>query len=157
MRIKLIAVHKTDKEIYEKPLNHYKKRLSTLCDFEFIEIPGLKQGHCYAESEIKRREAELILQKLKKNEPFYLLDEKGKHYTSETLARLIAHAMLHSQTCLVFVIGGAFGFDPELYDKAVGKISLSSLTLPHQLARLVLVEQLYRCMTIIKGHPYHHR
>lgn len=157
MRIKLIAIHKTEKEIYETPVNHYKKRLSALCDFELIEIPGLKQANSLPNAELKRREGELILQKLKANEPFYLLDEKGKTYTSEAMASFISTSVLHGQSTIAFVIGGAFGFSDELYAKCSGKISLSSFTFPHQLARLVFVEQLYRCVNIIKGHPYHHR
>jgi 23S rRNA (pseudouridine1915-N3)-methyltransferase len=157
MRIKLIVIHKTEKEIYEKPVNHYINRLKTLCDFEMIEIQGLKNAHSLTETDVKNKEGQLILKSVKSQERLYLLDEHGKSYTSEQFAEFIKKSVLHGESAICFVIGGAFGFSDEMYAKAHGKINLSTFTFPHQLARLVFVEQIYRCMTIIKGHPYHHR
>jgi 23S rRNA (pseudouridine1915-N3)-methyltransferase len=157
MKIKVIALHKTEKENYEAPIKLYSKRLSAFCDFELIEIQGLKNATSFSAEEMKKKEGAFFLQKIKSNESVYLLDEKGKGYTSEQFADFISKSGLYGENAITFLIGGAFGFSDEIYALAKGKITLSLFTMPHQLARLVFLEQLYRCMTIIKGHPYHHR
>ena len=85
-----------------------------------------------------------------------LLDEHGKEYTSIDFAKYIDRKMATVSRRLVFVVGGPYGFDSEVYDRANEKISLSKMTFSHEMIRLIFTEQLYRAMTIINGEPYHH-
>ena len=98
----------------------------------------------------------MLLKNIDENAQLILLDDKGKTYTSETFATFISQKMNESIKEIVFVIGGAYGFDEEIYKRAQLKISLSSFTFPHKLCRLIFVEQLYRAFTIIKNEKYHH-
>ena len=85
-----------------------------------------------------------------------LLDEHGKQFTSMEFSRYIQKKMATVQRRLVFVVGGPYGFSPEVYNRASEKISLSTMTFSHEMIRLIFTEQLYRAMTILRGEPYHH-
>jgi len=103
---------------------------------------------------VKQTEAELILKKLKTNDFVVLLDEKGKTYTSRAYAAQLSKWQM-SHPSIVFVIGGAFGFDDSLLKRSNSKLSLSDMTYSHQLIKLIFLEQLYRAFTILKGESYH--
>jgi 23S rRNA (pseudouridine1915-N3)-methyltransferase len=135
-------------ELYEKRLNHY-------LSFETVLIPTLKNKAKNKEAAMQA-EAKEILKKLTPTDLLILLDDKGKEYSSEDLAKQVQKFLNMPGKKMVFLIGGAFGFSPEIYQRANHKLSLSKLTFNHQMARLFFLEQLYRAMTILKGEPYHH-
>ena len=156
MKITLLTVGKTDRDWVKQGLDLYISRLKHYIPFTLTEIPELKNVSSLSESQIKTKEGELILKLLRPSDDVILLDEKGKQYTSMEFSRLIQDKMTYSGRDIVFVIGGAYGFAPEVYDRASSKISLSKMTFSHQMVRTIFVEQIYRAFTIMKGEPYHH-
>lgn len=155
MRITLITVGKTVVPWVKEGLEDYASRLKHYIPFEIKEIPELKDTKALSESQIKEKEGALILKAAGASE-IILLDEHGKQYRSIEFAEQIRHKLSHASKDISFVIGGAYGFSPEVYAAAGGKISLSPMTFNHQMVRTVFAEQLYRVFTIIKGEPYHH-
>lgn len=135
-------------EVYTSRLRHY-------IPFEIVEIPELKNVGAFSRDQIKTREGELILQKIRPQDEVILLDEHGKMMRSIEFASDMQRR-LNIGRDLVFVVGGAYGFSPEVYSRANSKISLSPMTFSHQMVRTIFVEQLYRAFTIIKGESYHH-
>lgn len=124
--------------------------------FNLVEIPELKNVSALTKEQIKEKEGALIMKNLKPSDDVILLDEHGRQYTSMEFSRLIEDKMSRSGKDIVFVIGGAYGFSKEVYDRSNGLISLSKMTFSHQMVRTIFTEQLYRAFTIIKGEPYHH-
>ena len=106
---------------------------------------------------LKKEEAKMILSKLQPEDVLVLLDERGQEFSSVGLANWLEKKLASPGRRMVFLVGGAFGFSPEIYGRANDKISLSKLTFSHQMVRLIFVEQLYRAYTILKGEPYHHK
>ena len=131
-------------------MKHYIK-------FEEDVISELKKASALTESQIKQKEGEEILKRLEKSDYLILLDDKGKEYSSVQFSEKIQKWMLNSVKRVVFVVGGAYGFSEEVYQRSNEKLSLSKLTFSHQMVRLFFKEQLYRAFTIIKREPYHHR
>jgi 23S rRNA (pseudouridine1915-N3)-methyltransferase len=156
MKIKLIYIGKTSKSFLVEGEQEYIKRLKHYCNLEIIEIQDVKNQKKMSSEEIKKFEGEKFLSYFQKDDLIYLLDDKGKQFTSKSLADFIEKQQIYSTSNLVIVIGGAFGFSESIYERANGKISLSSLTFSHQMIRLIFLEQLYRAFTIIKGEKYHH-
>lgn len=156
MKITLLTVGKTDRDWVKQGLNLYMSRLKHYIQFTLAEIPELKNVSSLSESQIKVKEGELIMKQLRPSDDVILLDEKGKQYTSMEFSKLIQDKMTYSGRDIVFVIGGAYGFSQEVYDRAASKISLSKMTFSHQMVRTIFVEQIYRAFTIMKGEPYHH-
>ena len=136
-------------DIYEKRLKHY-------LPFEYNIIADIKNAKNLSKEQLKNKEGAQILKKMDKGDFLILLDERGKDYTSVKFASYIDNLLQQSSKRLIFVIGGAYGFSQEVYDRANGKISLSKMTFSHQMARLFVLEQLYRAMTILRNQPYHH-
>ena len=136
-------------------LDEYASRLKHYISFEIKEIPELKGTSALSESQIKEKEGALILKAAGTSE-IILLDEHGKQFRSIEFAEELRRKLAHASKDISFVIGGAYGFSPEVYAAANGKISLSPMTFNHQMVRTVFAEQLYRAFTIIKGEPYHH-
>lgn len=155
MHIKILAIGKTKRGFILDGLNEYLGRLKHYTKLEWIEIPDVKNTKLGIE-ELKNTEADFFLAKLSPSDKLILLDELGKHYTSEDFANYI-NKMQITSTNLVFCIGGAFGFAPRMYERADVKLSLSYMTFSHQMIRMLFAEQLYRAFTIIKGEKYHHR
>ena len=156
MKIKLIVVGTTNakyllegERVYENRLKHYTK-------FEEIIIPDVKQARKLSESELKKKEGQLILDKLEHSDHVILLEDKGKSYSSIDFANFLQQKMNNSLKTLVFVVGGAFGFSCEVYQRANSKLSLSKMTFSHQMVRLIFKEQLYRGFSILRGEKYHH-
>ena len=133
----------------------FEKRIKHYHGFEIKEIPHLKNADKMKPNEIKKKEAELILSKINSDDFVVLLDENGKLKTSVAFAEFMQQKMLQSIKRLVFVIGGAYGFDAAVYNRATQKLSLSPMTFSHQLIRVIFLEQLYRANTIIRKEPYH--
>lgn len=157
MKIKVICIGKTGKKFLEEGEKEYLNRLQHYISVERIEIPDLKNQKNLTEEQIKKQEGELILEKITAGDQLFLLDEHGKTFTSEKFADFLQQRFNQGGKSLTLVIGGAYGFSEKMYQTAQGKISLSELTFSHQMIRMILFEQLYRGMTILKGEPYHHR
>ncbi|WP_299818871.1 23S rRNA (pseudouridine(1915)-N(3))-methyltransferase RlmH [uncultured Pontibacter sp.] len=156
MKIKLIAIGKTDEAFLDEGIEKYLKRLKHYHPFEFTIIPDIKQGGKYTADNLKEAEGKLILQKIQEGDHVILLDEKGKMFTSAEYAAFLQKKLNVVNTNLVFVIGGAFGFSEAVYQRANEKIALSKMTFSHQMVRLFFIEQLYRGFTILRGEKYHH-
>lgn len=156
MKITLILVGKTDKKYIAEGIDEYEKRLKHYCKFEVKVIPDIKNTKAMSADVQMQKEGEQILSLLRPSTEIILLDERGQEYTSVDFARFIEKKGVVGQSDITFIIGGPYGFSPELKKTASSMVSLSKLTFSHQLVRLLFVEQLYRAMTIIKGEPYHH-
>ena len=156
MKIKLIVVGKTNARYLVEGEKEYEKRLKHYTKFEEIIIPDVKQSGKLSESELKKKEGQLILAKLENSDHVILLDDKGRSYSSIELANFLQQKMNSGLKSLVFVVGGAYGFSDEVYQRAGSKLSLSKMTFSHQMVRLIFKEQLYRGFSILRGEKYHH-
>lgn len=156
MKITLLTVGKTDRDWVRQGLDIYVSRLKHYIPFSMVEIPELKNVSALSKDQIKSKEGELILKNIRPIDDLILLDEHGKEYTSVEFAKVIQEKISYTGKDMVFVIGGAYGFSPEVYSRANSKISLSRMTFSHQMVRAIFAEQLYRAFTIMKGEPYHH-
>ncbi|WP_438961748.1 23S rRNA (pseudouridine(1915)-N(3))-methyltransferase RlmH [Nonlabens sp.] len=156
MKITLIAVGKTDDSRIADLTQVYIDRLQHYVNFDLHIIPDLKKTKNLSEEQQKNEEGKLILNQLEKSDFVTLLDEKGKKYTSLQFAQLINKRSVSGLKRLVFIIGGPYGFSPDVYSRANSKLSLSDMTFSHQMVRLFAVEQIYRAFTILRNEPYHH-
>lgn len=156
MKIKLLAVGKTDQPALNELIDNYQKRLKHYITFEIEIIPDVKNAKSLNQTQQKEKEGQLILSKIQSGDVLVLLDEKGKHYRSIEFSDYLQKKMNAATKQLVFVIGGSFGFSDAVYNAAQEKISLSKMTFSHQMIRLFLTEQIYRSFTILKNEPYHH-
>jgi 23S rRNA (pseudouridine1915-N3)-methyltransferase len=156
MNILLIAVGKTDLNSISHLCEDYFKRIKRYINFEFKIIKDIKTTAKTNESIQKKLEGEKILSELSSSDFVVLLDEKAKEFTSREFASFLEKQMNMSTKNLIFVIGGAYGFSQEVYDRANLKFSLSQMTFSHQIIRIIFAEQLYRAFTIINNEPYHH-
>ncbi|WP_420553007.1 23S rRNA (pseudouridine(1915)-N(3))-methyltransferase RlmH [Tenacibaculum aiptasiae] len=156
MKIKLLAIGKTDNKNLIQLIDEYQKRLKHYVKFELEIIPDIKNVKNLSETQQKEKEGQLILSKLQNTDQLILLDDKGKHFTSIEFSQFLQKKMNSGIKQIVLVIGGPYGFSEAVYQKAQGKISLSKMTFSHQMIRLFIVEQIYRGFTILKNEPYHH-
>lgn len=136
-------------------IDEYRQRLTHYVPFEWIIIPDIKNAKSLSEEQLKKAEGEAILSRLTPSMEVILLDEHGREFRSIEYAEWLQKKMSAGKD-LALVIGGAYGFSKEVYDRANGKLSLSQMTFSHQMIRLMATEQLYRAMTILRGEPYHH-
>lgn len=155
MKILIWSVGKAHEPIVKAGIDEYTKRLSNYFPVEWVLIPPAKGT--LPEPEQKEREAAAIRQLEKEGDYFVALDEAGASLTSEALSRFIQQRATHSVKRVVFLIGGAYGLHKTVLEKARFRWSLSALTFPHQLVRLILAEQLYRACTILRNEKYHHK
>lgn len=156
MKITLLAVGKTEEKYLQSGIDIYLKRLKHYIKLEVVEIAELKNTKGLSQEQQKVKEAELIQKKLASTDFVVLLDERGQELSSLHFADLLNKRMLASTQNLVFIIGGPYGFDNSIYQRANEKLSLSKLTFSHQMVRLFFAEQIYRAFTILKNEPYHH-
>lgn len=156
MNLSLITVGKTDIGWVKEGLDVYVSRLRHYVPFTVTEIPELKKVSALTEDQIKEKEGELILKQVGPADILVLLDERGTAYRSVEWARWLEKQLNRSARNLVFVIGGAYGFSPAVYERAQQLLSLSPMTFSHQMVRTIFAEQLYRAFTILRGEPYHH-
>ena len=156
MKIKLLAIGKTDDKNLQTLIERYQDRLKHYINFQLEVIPDIKNVKNLSEMQQKEKEGELILKKLAATDQLILLDEKGKEFRSIEFSSFLQKKMNAGIKQMVIVIGGPYGFSEAVYKKAQGKISLSKMTFSHQMIRLFVVEQLYRAYTILKNEPYHH-
>ena len=156
MKIVLITIGKTNEKYLIEGISDYQKRLKHYTNFERIEIANIKNAKNFSESELMKKEGELILKQIQNSDHLVLLDDKGKDFSSQKFAQKLQQWMLSGKKRLVFVVGGAFGFSDEIYKIGNEKLSLSKMTFSHQMVRLFFVEQIYRGYTILNNEPYHH-
>jgi len=156
MKITFITVGKTEDAYLKEGIEKYVKRLKHYTRLIIVEIDELKNTKALTQEQQKTKEGELILKKILPLDHVILLDENGMELSSTQFAAYIDKKALTSVANLVFVVGGPYGFDKSVYERANDKLSLSAMTFSHQMVRLFFVEQLYRAFTIIKGEPYHH-
>ena len=156
MKILLIVVGKTDQPWLVSGISQYTERLPHFGQFEIQVIPDLKNTKNMEEQVQKVREGEQIIKLLQPSDDVYLLDDKGREMTSPEMAQWLEKRMAQSTKRLVFIIGGPYGFSPDVYARVPGRLSLSKMTFSHQMVRLIFVEQLYRAFSILNNLPYHH-
>lgn len=156
MKILLIVVGKTDHKWLSEGIDQYVERLSHFGQFEMQVIPDIKNTKNMDQNTQKIREGELILNLLQPSDDVWLLDDKGREMTSAETASWLQKRMAQSTKRLVFIIGGPYGFSPDVYARVPGRLSLSRMTFSHQMVRLIFVEQLYRAFAILNNLPYHH-
>lgn len=157
MKISFWSVGKAHEGYVKEGIDDFTKRISKYFPVQWSIIPVPKNAGLLSEIDLKKREAETILSLLKDDDYLIALDERGKELTSEGLATFLQQRANESRKHLVFLIGGAFGIDEKLLKAAKFKWSISPLTFPHQLVRLILAEQVYRACTILQNEKYHHR
>lgn len=158
MKITIIAVGKLKEKYLKEGIAEYSKRLSRFCDLEIIEVEDEQAPENLSpvgEAQVKRKEAEKILKRVKEGSFPIVLDVKGEKVDSEAFASKMQSFFLSGNSHFTFIIGGSLGLGDELIKIARFRVSLSNLTFPHQLVRLILLEQLYRVFKIINGETYH--
>lgn len=158
MKITIVAVGKLKEKYIREGVDEYIKRLGHFCDIEIVEVDDEQAPESLSraqESQVKKREGERIKKKLKERTTVVVLDVNGKMLNSEEFAAQLNSFFLYGHPHVTFVIGGSLGVDEELLKAADLRLSLSKMTFPHQLARLILLEQVYRAFKIINGEPYH--
>ena len=155
MKITLLGVGKTTDSRLQSLIDDYAQRLTHYVPFEIQVIPELRNAKSLSENQIKEQEGIEILRKITPSMDVLLLDEHGVERRSIEFADWLQKKMSAGRD-LLFIIGGAYGFSPAVYERANGKLSLSQMTFSHQMIRLLFVEQAYRAMTILRGEPYHH-
>jgi 23S rRNA (pseudouridine1915-N3)-methyltransferase len=156
MKIVLLTVGKTEDAYIREGIDKFIKRLKHYTRLDIVDLPELKNTKALTQDQQKTKEAELILRKITPNDHVVLLDEKGLEFSSVQFADYLDKKAISSVQTLIFVIGGPYGFDASVYERANAQLALSRMTFSHQMVRLFFVEQLYRAYTIIKGEPYHH-
>lgn len=155
MKIVILTIGKTNASFLKEGVGIYLERLKHYAKVEYKELPDAGSRGILPEV-LKEKEGEVILKQIKQEDFLLLLDEKGEHYSSRQFADFLQKKMNAGTKNVFLVIGGAFGFSQEVYDRANGKISFSRMTFSHEMIRLLLAEQLYRAFTILKGEGYHH-
>lgn len=152
----LIVVGKTTDKRFEAITNEYVERIRHYVPFAIEVIPDLKNTKGLSQSEQKQREGELILRSLQAGDYVVLLDEHGCERSSMDFASWMQKKMSAGPKRLVFIIGGPYGFSENVHKRGNEEISLSRMTLSHQMVRMFFAEQIYRALTILNGEPYHH-
>lgn len=158
MKITLISVGKIKEKYLKDAINEYSKRLTKYCKLKFIEINDEKAPDNLSEKDeliIKDKEGNKILEKIKDQQYVVALDLKGKQRTSEEFSKEMENLSIYGNSDIVFVIGGSLGLSDGVIKRSNDQISFSKMTFPHQLMKVILIEQIYRAYRIIKGEPYH--
>lgn len=156
MRIELILNGKTEDKYVEDGFTLYEKRLKHYIQFTAVALNSPKAPKLSSPQKIMELEADLMEKQFDMDDYVILLDEHGKEPTSVEFAAYLQKRMNAGIKKLVFVVGGPYGFDERIKNRSNDKLALSKLTFPHQLVRLVFIEQLYRAFTILRNEPYHH-
>jgi 23S rRNA (pseudouridine1915-N3)-methyltransferase len=155
MIIRVLAIGQTKMSYVKDGLDLYLKRLAHYTRVEWTELPDPSSKSTALEQQ-RLLEGELLLKYTQPGDFVVLLDEKGKLFSSAEWAEWMNKRQLSGSRSLVLFIGGAYGFSDAVRQRADQTISLSPMTFPHDLVRVILAEQLYRCFTILKGEKYHH-
>lgn len=158
MNIKLITVGKLKEKYLVQGINEYVKRLGAYGKIQIIEVPDEKAPENLSEAQmiqVKEKEGERILGKIKDGEYVCALAIEGKNPSSEAFAKQLEQLQIQGKSQFVFIIGGSLGLSQAVMQRSNTQISFGKMTYPHQLMRLILVEQIYRAMRINHGEPYH--
>ena len=156
MKITLLQTGKTTDKHISELVDLYSNRIKKYSGFEIITLPDIKNTKSMPVQEQKTKEATKIIQSVTDDDYIILLDERGKELRTLEFSGTLEKMFFLPKKRIVFIIGGPWGFSEAVYKRADYKMSLSKMTYPHQLVRLLFLEQLYRVFTIIKGEPYHH-
>lgn len=151
-----MVVGRTTTPYISEGIDLFTKRIQHFAPFEIATISDVKTSKTMTPDMQKRLEGQQIMSRLSTSDHVILLDERGREYTSREFAALVEQRAVTGVKNLVFIVGGPYGFSEEVYARANGKISFSKMTFPHELIRLIFVEQLYRAHTILNNLPYHH-
>jgi 23S rRNA (pseudouridine1915-N3)-methyltransferase len=157
MKISFWSVGKNNEPYVKEGVEEFTRRISRYFKTDWNIIPVPKNAGMLSEMDLKKKEGETILDWLTKDDYLVVLDERGKQLSSEGLADFIQTRANESTRKLIFLIGGAYGIDEPVLKRADHVWSLSKLTFPHQLVRLLLAEQVYRACSILKNEKYHHK
>lgn len=158
MKITILSVGKSKEKYWNDAIAEYAKRLSRYCKLELVEVADEKTPDGASEKleeQIKRKEGQRVLDKIPADAYVLALAIEGKMLDSVGLSRKLERLGIEGKSHLVFVIGGSLGLAKEVLDRADEKISFSAMTFPHQLMRVILLEQIYRSYRIMNGEPYH--
>lgn len=158
MNIKVITVGKIKEKYIKLGIDEFAKRLSKYCNLEQVEVSDEKAPETLSDKEmqmIKDKEGEKILAHVKENTYLIALAIEGKMMSSEELAAKMQDLAISGKSHITFVIGGSLGLSDSVMKRADYKLSFSKMTFPHQLMKVILLEQVYRGFRIIKGEPYH--
>lgn len=157
LTINIICIGKVKEKFFRDSIDEYSKRLSKYCKLNILELPDEKipdKTNLNIENEIKSKECNNIINHLKKDSYIICLDLKGKEYSSEQLSKNIENISMQSSN-ITFIIGGSLGLNENILNISNEKICFSKMTFPHQLIRIFLLEQLFRCFKISNGENYH--
>ena len=155
MKITLLLVGKTVFPFVRDGMQMYEKRILRHVSYSRMEIPDIKGTKSLSPSQIKEKEGDEILRRVTEKDDVILLDERGDELSSLDWSKELEKKISSGGRNIVFVVGGAYGFSPRVYQRAGQKLSLSRMTLSHQIVRLFFAEQFYRALSIIYGEPYH--
>ena len=154
MKVVLAVVGKAG-SAYADAIEDYEKRARRYWPFEVVEVKATKAGGSKTDDDVRAAEAESLLERLPRDLEIIALTRVGERWSSEQLSAHLQRHAIRSSAGVAFVIGGAIGLGDEVVRRAKHKLSLSTMTLPHEMARLIMAEQLYRAGTIARGEPYH--
>lgn len=158
MKITILCVGKIKERFFTEGIREYEKRLSRYCKLEIIEVMDEKTPDCASEAmerKIKEKEGERIKKYIREDSYVIALAIEGKQLDSVELSERIESLGIGGISHLIFVIGGSLGLDPSILKRADYLLSFSKMTFPHQMMRMILLEQIYRSYRIMKGEPYH--
>ncbi len=156
MKITLAVIGKTEVGFVRQGIEEYARRLQHYVQFNIQYMDDIKGTRNLSEAQQKTAEGKQLLATLETSDHVVLLDEHGIERSSMDYSQWLQRRLASGVKRLVFVVGGPYGFSPEVYHRANEKISLSKMTFPHELVRLIFAEQLYRAFTILRHEPYHH-
>jgi len=157
MKLHFWSIGKNNEPYIKQGVSEFTSRISKYYPVEWTLIPVPKNAGMMSEMDLKKKEGEIIMDWLNKNDYLVALDERGTQFSSEDLANFLQKRSNESTKNLVFLIGGAFGLDEAVLKRADLRWSLSRLVFPHQLVRLIMAEQVYRACTILRNEKYHHK
>jgi 23S rRNA (pseudouridine1915-N3)-methyltransferase len=155
MKVAFWQIGKTKENYLKSGEEQYENRLKHYLSFESKVFPDIKNTGKLKPIDLKKAEAKMILGQIQNSDHLILLDENGKTYNSSEFASFNEKLFHTGSKRIIYLVGGAFGFDQSLYDRADRKVALSKMTFTHQMVRLFFLEQLYRAMTILKNEQYH--
>ncbi|MDQ2087494.1 23S rRNA (pseudouridine(1915)-N(3))-methyltransferase RlmH [Herbivorax sp. ANBcel31] len=158
MKINIISVGKLKEKYLKEAVAEYSKRLSKFCQLDIIEVNDEKAPDKLSiveEEQVKKREAQRIMKKIKDKTLIIVLDIKGKKMDSESFANKLNSFFISGKSNITFIIGGSLGIDDEIINLSDFRFSLSDLTFPHQLTRVILLEQIFRAFKILSNETYH--
>lgn len=158
MKITVLAVGKLKEKYWKQAIAEYQKRLGAYTKIEVIEVPDEKAPENMSDKEVeqvKQKEGQRLLAKIKPQSTVITLEIKGNMLTSEGLAKNLQQRMVQGQSDFTFVIGGSNGLHQAVLDRSNYALSFSKMTFPHQMMRVILLEQVYRAFKIMRGEAYH--